>query len=34
MEWYTLKPLSNEFGGTLGGGNRAYLEVHVEAVIK
>jgi len=31
---YTPRPWSSDFGDALGGGNRAYLEIHLEAVIE
>jgi len=37
IEWtqrYTLMPWSSKFGDALGGGNQAYMEVHLEAVIE
>jgi len=37
IEWtqrYTPRPWSGEFGDTFGGGNRAYLGIHLEAVIE
>jgi len=37
IEWtqrYTQRPSSSEFRDALGGDNRAYLEIHLEAMIK
>jgi len=37
IEWaqrYTPRPWSSDFGDSLGGGNRVYLEIHLEAVIE
>jgi len=37
IEWtqrYTPRPWSRDFGDALGGGNRAYLEIHLEAVME
>jgi len=34
VERYTWRPLSSEFGDTLGGRYRASLEIHLRAVIE
>jgi len=33
-QWYTPRPWLSNFGDALGGSNRAYLEIHLEAVIE